>query len=212
MRDYTRIWLLDRGAKPLIDFNAFGPLHLQHGVDSEKFEWDGNSEAYVVADRGLGGGSWQTLLPTSVQFFFHSNAVSAKNMPNNRLTPPSGVGVAWICHYSAMLKFCMRRCDTSGGGIWCNKIWCHEFFTGRSDLDRGIWGSQSFASQIFSFVGVKFSLTTPVMVRPGGVNHNTFIIMVHLGGLIITIGYYDNPPLLWLTPPFVMDYWYCDIE
>ena len=50
---------------------------------------------------------------------------------------------------------------------------------------------------LFTGPGVKLSLTPPpVMVRPGGVNHNAFIVMVRLGrGLIVTIN------ALWLTPP-----------
>ena len=64
----------------------------------------------------------------------------------------------------------------------------------------------------FVVAGVKFSLT-PHYGMPRGVNHNAFIVMVCPGGAnhndkSIMI----NPPLLWLTPPFVMDYRYCDIE
>ena len=62
--------------------------------------------------------------------------------------------------------------------------------------------------------GVKFSLTPPPRYgTPRGVNHNVFIVMVCPRGAnhndkCVMI----NPPLLLLTPPFVMDYQYCNIE
>ena len=48
----------------------------------------------------------------------------------------------------------------------------------------------------------KVFINPPIMVCPGGVNHNAFIVMVCPGGAnhndkSIMI----NPPLLWLTPP-----------
>ena len=48
----------------------------------------------------------------------------------------------------------------------------------------------------------KVFINPPVVVRPGGVNHNTFIVVVRPGGAnhndkCIMI----SPPLLWLTPP-----------
>ena len=60
---------------------------------------------------------------------------------------------------------------------------------------RFVWTTWILQSVVSHQTRCKVFINSPVMVLPGGVNHNAFIIMVCLGGLIITIN------ALWLPPP-----------
>ena len=99
---------------------------------------------------------------------------------------------------------------------WQSDCWhfCTTFY---------FWNERYFYSEIYGafrryiklLYRCKVFINPPVVVRPGGVNHNAFIVVVHPGGLIVTINaLWLAPPLLWLTHPCICDgyYWDCDIE
>ena len=103
-----------------------------------------------------------------------------------------GVYPGVVCGEGVSAWGCVSASGVSAWGV-CVWLWgC----PGRHPLDRMADTCKTLPCHCKVFIN------PPVMVRPRGVNHNAFIVMARpVGGLIITIGCYDQPPVVVANPP-----------